>query len=301
MSVDRPLRGELRRNVPLSGYTTWRVGGPADLIYFPADVEDLALFLAQLPENEPLLWLGLGSNLLVRDGGFRGTVIALHGTLADMERLSETQVQVGAGITCARLARFLAHQKLTGGEFWGGIPGTLGGALAMNAGAFGGQTWDLVEKVTTIDRMGRLRIRTPTDFRIAYREVQSAIVRSPEWFVAALLHLQSALDESGTERIRALLERRARTQPIGMASAGSTFRNPEGDYAARLIEVSGLKGLCEGGACVSPVHANFIVNTGNATAQDIETLIERVQSQVERLHGIRLLPEIHVVGESLTG
>jgi len=299
MSPDQLLRGELQHNVPLSGYTTWRVGGPADRVYSPADVADLAAFLVQLPEGEPLLWLGLGSNLLVRDGGFRGTVIALHGTLAGMERLSGSQVRAEAGLTCARLARFLVRQQLSGGEFLGGIPGTLGGALAMNAGAFGGQTWDLVAEVTTIDGAGQLHTRTSADFHVAYREVQSATVRNKEWFVAATLRLQPATDDAGTERIRALLERRSRTQPIGMATAGSTFRNPEGDYAARLIEVSGLKGLREGGACVSPVHANFIVNVGNATAKDIETLIYRIQSRVEQLHGIQLAPEIHVVGESV--
>ncbi|CAK0779494.1 UDP-N-acetylenolpyruvoylglucosamine reductase [Gammaproteobacteria bacterium] len=293
----RPLRGELRRNEPLSGYTTWRVGGPADQLYSPADVADLAAFMAQLPEDEPLLWLGLGSNLLVRDAGFRGTVIALHGALAEVERLSGSRVQAGAGVACARLARLLVRQQLTGGEFLGGIPGTLGGALAMNAGAFGGQTWELVEEVTTIDRVGRLRTRTPADFRVSYREVRPATVRGEEWFIAAMLHLQPAADDAGAERIRTLLERRSRTQPIGMASAGSTFRNPEGDYAARLIEASGLKGLREGGACVSSMHANFIINTGNATAADIERLIYRIQSRVEELHGVHLVTEIHVVGE----
>lgn len=294
-----PHRGELRYNEPLAGYTTWRVGGPADRLYSPKDIQDLAAFMVQVPENEPLLWLGLGSNLLVRDGGFRGTVIALHGSLAEVERLSGARVQAGAGVTCARLARVLVRQQLTGGEFLGGIPGTLGGALATNAGAFGGQIWELVEEVTTIDRTGRLRTRTPTDFHVAYREVRPVTTRGEEWFIAAMLHLQPAADDAGAERIRTLLERRARTQPIGMASAGSTFRNPEGDYAARLIEVSGLKGLREGGACVSSMHANFIINTGNATATDIETLIHHIQLRVEQQHGIHLALEVHIVGESI--
>ncbi|CAK0750563.1 UDP-N-acetylenolpyruvoylglucosamine reductase [Gammaproteobacteria bacterium] len=295
----RLQRGELRYNEPLSGYTTWRVGGPADQLYSPVDVADLAAFMARLPSNEPLLWLGLGSNLLVRDGGFRGTVIALHGALAEIVRLSGARVQAGAGATCARLARILVRQQLTGGEFLGGIPGTLGGALATNAGAFGGHIWELVEEVTTIDRLGRLRTRTPADYQISYREVKPAMIHDEEWFIAAMLHLQPAADDAGAERIRTLLERRSRTQPIGMASAGSTFRNPEGDYAARLIEASGLKGLREGGACVSLMHANFIINTGNATAADIETLINRIQSRVEELHGVRLIPEVNMVGDSL--
>jgi len=291
------LRGELKHQEPLAGYTTWRVGGPADRFYSPADVTDLATFMAQLPAEEPLLWLGLGSNLLVRDAGFRGTVIALRGTLTEVEFLSGFRVQAGAGITCARLARLLARQQLTGAEFLGGIPGTLGGALAMNAGAFGGQTWDLVEEVTTINRSGQLRTRTPEDFSVGYREIKTTTQAREEWFVAATLHLQQAKDESGQERIKVLLERRSQTQPVGMATAGSTFRNPEGNYAAKLIEEAGLKGLSEGGACVSNIHANFIINTGNATASEIETLIQRVQSRVEETQGVRLIPEVHMVGE----
>ncbi len=297
VSEKASLRGELLCKKPLAGYTTWRVGGPADRIYSPADVADLAVFLAQLPTDEPLLWLGLGSNLLVRDGGFRGTVILVRGVLAGVEWLSGARVQAGVGVSCARLARLLVRRGLTGGEFFGGIPGTLGGALAMNAGAFGGQTWGLVAEVTTIDRGGRLRTRTPSDFRVGYREVRPATERGEEWFVAAVLQLEPARDDAGAERIRALLERRSRTQPVGMASAGSTFRNPEGDYAARLIEVSGLKGESEGGASVSAVHANFIVNAGGATAADIETLIQRVQNRVEQLHGVRLQTEVRMVGE----
>ncbi len=293
------LRGELRHNEPLAGYTTWRVGGPADRLYVPADQEDLALFLRHLPPEEPLLWIGLGSNLLVRDGGFRGTVIAMAGVLNDVTWLPGSRIQVGAGMSCARLARLLARQGLTGGEFFGGIPGTLGGALAMNAGAFGGETWALVEEVTTLDRIGRARTRTPADFQVGYRSVQPNHAREAgaEWFVAARLHFQPAVDERGAERIRLLLEQRARTQPIGLASAGSTFRNPEGDYAARLIEASGLKGVSEGGACVSALHANFILNAGEATAADIESLIVRIQNRVEQLHGIRLFTEVHMVGE----
>lgn len=299
MSKYNALRGELRHNVPLAGYTTWRVGGPADRIYHPADINDLILFITSLAADEQLLWLGLGSNLLVRDGGFRGTVIALYGALAAVKRLPEERVNVGAGIACAQLARLLARQQLTGGEFLGGIPGTLGGALATNAGAFGSQIWELVEEVTTINRAGQLLTRQPRDFSVAYRAVRPATFHDEEWFVAAQLHLQPALDDTGTERIRTLLEQRARTQPIGVASAGSTFRNPANDYAGHLIESCGLKGLCEGGACVSTMHANFIINTGNATAADIENLMIRIQAKVYELHGINLIPEVHIIGEPL--
>lgn len=286
------LRGELRRDEPLARYTSWKVGGPARCLYRPADAEDLASFLQQLPAEEPLLWLGLGSNLLVRDGGFQGTVIALQGRLAEIEVAGE-QVHCGAGASCAKVARSAARAGLTGAAFLAGIPGTMGGALAMNAGAFGGETWAQVSEVQTIDRSGRIRRRLPEDFQVAYREVQGP---QGEWFVSARLRLERGDVEAEQARIRALLERRAATQPTGLPSGGSTFRNPPGDHAARLIEAAGLKGHRIGGAEVSPKHANFIINTGAATAADIEALISHVQTEVERRFGVRLEPEVHRVG-----
>ncbi|RMG35425.1 MAG: UDP-N-acetylmuramate dehydrogenase [Gammaproteobacteria bacterium] len=286
------LRGELRCDEPLARYTSWRVGGPARCLYRPADVEDLAVFLRRLPADEPLLWLGLGSNLLVRDGGFPGTVIALQGRLAEIE-VDETQLYCGAGASCARVARAAARAGLTGAAFLAGIPGTMGGALAMNAGAFGGETWERVVEVQTIDRSGRLRRRPPGDFRVAYRHVEGP---KGEWFVSALLSLEPGDVAAEQARIRTLLERRAATQPTGQPSGGSTFRNPPGDHAARLIEAAGLKGYRIGGAEVSSKHANFIVNTGDATAADIEALMRHVQAEVEARFGVRLEPEVHRVG-----
>lgn len=209
-------------------------------------------------------------------------------------------MKVGAGLSAARLARFLARHQLTGGEFFSGIPGTIGGALATNAGAFGGQTWELVKEVTTIDHQGQLHNRPKADYQIAYREVRPTNNRPEEWFIAAQLQFQPATDNADTDRIRILLDRRAQTQPIGKASAGSTFRNPPGDYAGRLIEASGLKGFRIGGACVSEIHANFIINTGNAHAADIENLIHQIQERVAKLHGVYLIPEVHIVGEPLS-
>jgi len=293
LTRDPMLRGELRHNEPLSGYTTWRVGGPARQMYLPADLDDLAAFLAQLPEREPLLWLGLGSNLLVRDGGFAGTVVLLQGRLSDLAIHGE-HVDVEAGVACAKTARASARAGLTGAAFLAGIPGTIGGALAMNAGAFGGETWGIVEQVDTIDRRGRLRRRGPEDFRIAYRAVDRP---QDEWFVACRLRLQRG--DTGVEQqaIRRLLERRAATQPTGQPSCGSTFRNPPHDFAARLIEASGLKGYRVGGAQVSDKHANFMINTGGATAADLEALIAHVRDEVVRQHGVQLVSEYHVVGE----
>lgn len=289
------LRGTLRRNEPLSRHTTWRVGGPAKQFYTPADLDDLAAFLRQLPPDEPVMWLGLGSNILVRDGGFKGTVIATHSALSVLKLEEDGTVRVEAGVPCAKVARFCAAHQLSGVEFLAGIPGTMGGALAMNAGAFGGETWAWVDRVETIDVRGVRRVRKPSEFRVGYREV---VGHPGEWFVAAWLRVPAGDGEAGLLRIKALLERRNATQPMGSANCGSVFRNPEGDYAGRLIEHCGLKGYCIGAACVSEKHANFIINAGSARAADIESLIVFVQKKVLERTGIWLQPEAHIVGES---
>lgn len=288
------LRGELRLDAPLQALNSWRVGGTAERLYRPAHVYDLALFLRSLPADEPITWLGLGTNLLARDGGVRGTVIATHASLDGIAYLSGTRVRAEAGVPCAKLARYSVARGLAGAEFMVGIPGTLGGALAMNAGAFGGQTWDVVAAVETIDRRGRIRRRTPSDFAVAYREARWP---GEEWFVAAELDLKSGDKSASLDEIRTLLARRQASQPLGQASCGSVFRNPPGDFAGRLIDTAGLKGHCIGGARVSDKHANFIINTGTATAADIEALIESVQRRVQEVHGVRLVPEVRVVGE----
>jgi UDP-N-acetylmuramate dehydrogenase len=288
------LRGELRFGEPLARHTSWRVGGPADQFYRPADLDDLADFLMGLPEGEALLWLGLGSNLLVRDGGFRGVVIALAGVLDALERLPGNRVRAGAGVSCAKVARFCVDQGLTGSEFLAGIPGLMGGALAMNAGAWGGDTWGRVASVESIDRRGMRHARDASEYRVGYRSVQAP---AEEWFTAAVLELDSGDPAGGRARIRELLAERARTQPMGLPSCGSVFRNPEGGHAGQLIESAGLKGFAIGGARVSEKHANFIINTGDATAADIEALIRHIQDTVRRIHGVSLEPEVRVVGE----
>lgn len=294
-AMQQTWRGTLKRNEPMARHTTWRVGGPAERYFEPADLDDLAVFLAQLPEAEPLTWVGLGSNLLVRDGGIRGTVIMTSGLLKEIELLDAGLVRAEAGVACAKVARFCARQHLTGAEFLAGIPGTMGGALAMNAGAFGGETWQRVVAVETLDRQGRRHLRRPEEFQVSYRRV---IGVAGEWFVAAHLRLRRGDTETGTARIKALLERRSATQPIGLPSCGSVFRNPPGDHAARLIEACGLKGHCIGGACVSEKHANFIINTGAATAADVEALIDHVAARVEQQHGVALVREVHIIGEA---
>ncbi len=288
------LRGVWRVNEPLARYTSWRIGGPADRLYLPADSDDLAAVLANLGPHEPVFWLGLGSNLLVRDGGLRASVICTRQALVGLEALGRGRIRAEAGVGCAKLARFAAQNDLVGGEFLAGIPGTVGGALAMNAGAWGGETWSMVEAVETVDRAGRQRERPPEDFRIGYRTVEGP---AREWFVAARFVFDEGDGTAARARIRELLAQRSRAQPTGVKSCGSVFRNPPGDHAARLIEAAGLKGMRWGGAEVSDKHANFIVNRGAASAADIEALIAHAASEVRRLYGVDLVPEVEIVGE----
>lgn len=290
-------RGVLRHDEPMSRHTTWRVGGPARVWYQPADLEDLAAFLAGLPEGEEIVWVGLGSNLLVRDGGIPGVVIAPFSGLNRMERLDAGRVRVEAGVSCAKLARFCARQGLAGGEFFAGIPGTVGGALAMNAGAFGGETWERVVAVETLDRHGRIRERATDEYTIGYRTVQGP---AGEWFVAAHMEFPAGDTAAAQANVRQLLARRGETQPTSQPSCGSVFRNPQGDHAARLIEACGLKGHCIGGACVSDKHANFIINAGEATAAEIEQLIGQVQYRVAEQFGVELQTEVRIIGIAAT-
>ncbi|PHS71041.1 MAG: UDP-N-acetylenolpyruvoylglucosamine reductase [Methylophaga sp.] len=293
LDVHQNAQGELRINEPLSKYISWRVGGIAQRFYRPIDIKDLAVFLSQLPSEEPVLWLGLGSNLLVRDGGFAGTVISTAGTLQKIE-IDDVEINAEVGVYCSKLAKQAAKAGLHGAAFLAGIPGTLGGALAMNAGAHQTEIWSLVSKVVTIDKTGTTRTRKPEDFVISYRHVT---IPEGEWFVAATLVLADGDKETERNEIKALLKKRNISQPTNQPCAGSVFRNPEGDFSGRLIEQMGLKGLTIGGASVSEKHANFIVNNGSATAADIEALILLVQQKVELKYGIHLTPEVHIVGE----
>jgi UDP-N-acetylmuramate dehydrogenase len=285
----------VRRDEPMSRHTSWHVGGPAEVFFNPRDRNDLAAFLKGLPPDVPIQWIGLGSNLLIRDGGLKGVVISTHGTLDRLDRLSQTQVYGGAGVACARIAKQCIKWGLGPADFFAGIPGTLGGALAMNAGAFGGETWQHVVEVEMMDRHGAERTRPASEFKVSYRQV---IPPAPdEWFVAAKLSFErsKAVNEA---KIRELLDKRKASQPIGEWSCGSVFTNPPGDHAARLIDTAGLKGFRIGDASVSEKHANFIINHGKATAVDLERLIQHVQETVERVHGIRLHPEVRIVGEA---
>ena len=293
MTGSSTLRGILLENEPLAKYTSWRVGGPAQHMYIPEDKADLIVFVATLPKDEPLYWIGLGSNLLVRDGGIRGTVINTRSRLKDMRLIDSNRVYVEAGVPCAHVARFCSDLGLSGAEFLAGIPGTMGGALRMNAGAFGGETWAIVDSVEMINPNGEVIERTHQEFEIAYRSVKGL---ADEWFLSAQLLLQTGNSEASLQHIKALLERRNASQPTNRPTCGSVFKNPPGDHAARLIEACGLKGYAIGGAVVSEKHANFIENRGDATAVDIESLIAHIQSQVKAQFGIELQPEVCRVG-----
>lgn len=292
------IRGLLLRDESMARHTSWRVGGPADRYFEPADREDLANFVASLPAGEPLLWIGLGSNLLVRDGGIRGTVIALHGALdqLELEPLDDSRrVYAQAGVHCARLAKFATAAHLAGAGFFAGIPGTVGGALAMNAGAHGSETWDVVREVEVMHRDGSTAWLPASAFSSRYRHVKTPA--EVAGFVGARFMFERDRDGSAAADMKAWIARRKATQPVGKPSAGSTFRNPPNDFAARLIENCGLKGYRYGGATVSTLHANFIVTDESARAADVEQLIAHLQNTVFERAGVQLEPEVRIVGD----
>ena len=293
------LRGEYRVNEPMRRHTSWRVGGSVDVCYKPADIDDLSSFLHQLPDTHPVIFVGLGSNLLVRDGGLRAAVVFTHSALASLdlvERGGHQEIFAEAGVASPKVARFAAMHGLEGGEFLAGIPGTIGGALAMNAGCYGTETWEIVTRVRTVDRQGQVRERNPADYDIGYRSVIPKF-QGEEFFIGAWCRLHPGNGDRSRQTIKSLLQKRIAAQPLETPNAGSVFRNPPNDYAARLIESCGLKGLRRGGAMVSLKHANFIVNTGGASAADIEWLIEHVHATVMQQSGVDLEREVRVIGE----
>jgi UDP-N-acetylenolpyruvoylglucosamine reductase len=292
------LRGTLAQDAPLARYTSWRCGGRGDRVYIPADRDDLAAFVRQLPPGEPLTVIGLGSNLLVRDGGVRGTVVVLHAALAALA-LRDGAIYAEAGVPSPKVARFAAKNGFADAEFLAGIPGTVGGALAMNAGCWGGETWRNVARVEVLTRDGAFDVRLPSAYATGYRSVRRADGSPPDGvFTAAWFAFPRGDARAARERIAELLRRRIATQPLHLPNAGSVFRNPVGDHAARLIESCGLKGFAIGGARVSEKHANFIVNPeGRASAADIEAIIAHVRDAVRAQTGVDLEPEVQVIGE----
>ena len=287
-------QSQLLKNEPLARYTSWRVGGAADRVFIAENLSELQTFMQTLDHAEPVCFIGLGSNLLVRDGGVRGTVIVMHQALSDL-RVDGQTIYAEAGVTCGKVARFSASESKQGAEFLAGIPGTIGGALAMNAGCYGSETWNIVHQVLTINRRGETHVRNESEFIPSYRYVEMPM--PDEWFLGAWFKLDVGNAEVSQQKIKQLLATRLASQPLNLPSAGSTFRNPHGDFAARLIEASGLKGYQIGGAQVSPKHANFIVNVGECTALDIELLIRHIKDVVLEKQGVALQQEVRVIGE----
>jgi UDP-N-acetylmuramate dehydrogenase len=303
------LRGRFLYNEPMKKHVSWRAGGAAQRVYIPADLEDLTWLVRSVPAHEDIHMVGLGSNLLVRDGGVAGVIILLHGVLNKLAIESRTHglppppvdvdtalVFAQAGVASPKLARFAANHDLVGGEFWAGIPGTVGGAIAMNAGCYGSETWDKLVQVQTLGRQGQVNERLPDEYVTGYRHVALKHAQQ-EWFIGGWFRLERGDGAASREFIKDLLKTRIGAQPLHLPNAGSVFRNPPGDYAARLIELCGLKGYRIGGAQVSEKHANFIVNQGNATATDIERLIEYVEENVEARTNVRLIREVRIIGE----
>ncbi len=314
------LRGSLKLDEPMSRHTSWRAGGVAERFYQPADLDDLRAFMQSLPAGEPIVTVGLGSNLLVRDGGIKGTVILLHGALRELRLAENGSIYVQAGVPGAKLARFAAMHDMSGAEFFAGIPGTVGGMLAMNAGCYGNETWNCIQEVEIVTRLGELLLRRPEEYEIGYRHVERIEARgersaraSPtgkveditsnlepqyhELFAGARMRFAPGNGDEARRKIKELLGKRIASQPLNLPNAGSVFRNPQDDHAARLIELTGLKGKRIGGAEVSEKHANFIVNRGGAKAKDIEELISLVQREVKEKTGVLLHPEVRIVGE----
>jgi UDP-N-acetylmuramate dehydrogenase len=289
------FNGRVRYDEPMSAHTSWHAGGPAEVLFAPRDVEDLSAFLRAVPADTAIYWVGLGSNLLVREGGIRGVVIATPGAFTRIERRSQSRIYCEASVPCARIARLCVNWGLGQGEFFSGIPGTLGGALAMNAGAFGDETWRHVVSIESIDRHGRRRLRPVEQFRASYRHIDWPAGAAEEWFLSAELSFEP-LAADAPHSVQSLLQRRRDTQPLGLWSCGSVFKNPPGEYAARLIEAAGLKGFRIGDAAVSDKHANFIINLGKARAGELEQLIRHVQLTVQRAHGVLLEPEVRIIG-----
>jgi len=287
-------KGILLENIDLKPFTSWHIGGPAERFYWPLDLQDLAKFLKTLSEAEPITWLGLGSNTLISDQGVAGTVIITQGALKGLQLLANDIVMAEAGVSCAQVARFAARNNLVKGEFLAGIPGTVGGALYMNAGAFGGETWERVAYVDTLNRRGDITRRPKEQFRYGYRYIEG--LEQEEWFCTGYFKFEPGDGAKGLTEIKNLLTRRSETQPTGEPSCGSVFRNPPGNFAAKLIETAGLKGFQIGGAQVSPKHANFIINLGNANSRDILQLVKHIQATIKAQFGIELIPEMKFIG-----
>ena len=278
-------------NESLSRHTSWKVGGPADIYFTPNDRNELSHFLKL--NDGSITWLGNGTNILVRDGGVKGVVISTRKSFNKIELMDKSSCKVEAGISCFELAMYATKNNLGPAAFFSGIPGSIGGALTMNAGCFGSETWEFVKSVEVIDRNGEIYHLDPKEFSISYRSVSFPF---PLWFLSCDMVFPDR-GVTTVEELKILRDSRLERQPLTENTCGSVFKNPDGNHAGDLIERSGLKGFRVGGCAVSEKHANFIVNDKEATARDIETLIKHIQNTVKDCFGIDLDTEVRIIGE----
>jgi len=279
-------------NELLSKHTAWKVGGPADIFFTPQNRDDLSNFLKS-NHGKQITWLGNGTNVLVRDGGIRGAVISTKKSIDKINMETKNSCRVEAGASCMDLALFAEKNQLGPAAFFSGIPGSIGGALTMNAGSFGMETWDLVKEVEVINEKGDISFIEKESFDIAYRTVTFPFRL---WFLSCSMFLSSD-EETTKDNLIELRNQRIKTQPLSEDTCGSVFKNPPGNFAGALIEESGLKGFKVGSASISEKHANFIVNEGGATADDIENLINYTRQVVREKFDIDLQPEVRIMGE----
>ena len=287
------LRGRLLANQPLAPFTWFRVGGPAQVLFTPADEDDLGYFLARLPEEIPVTVVGLGSNLIVRDGGVAGVVVRLARGFSDIEVEEGHRLRVGSAVPDVKVARAAADAGIAGLAFYRGIPGGIGGALRMNAGAHHGETKDRLVEARAVDRQGRLHVLSNADFGFSYRH---SGVAADLIFTRALFQGEPGETADILAEMDRITAAREASQPIREKTGGSTFKNPPGQKAWQLVDAAGCRGLARGGAQVSQMHCNFLINTGGATAADIEELGEEVRRRVKSGSGITLEWEIKRIG-----
>ena len=290
-NIQKMLKGRLREDVSLKDYNTWKIGGKAEYFYEPSDIKDLKLFL-ELLQNTPITFLGNGSNVLIRDGGISGCVICLKNTLNNYFFKDEEYI-FEAGLSCMKMAQITARENYEGLEHLCGIPGSLGGALAMNAGCYGGNIWDHVLTVSLINNDGEIIKKNKNDFIISYRNTS---LEENNFFISAVFKLRKNKLKNSLEKIKEFLQDRRSKQPTGLLSCGSVFKNPKNLYAAKLIESIGLKGYKIGGACISEKHANFIISDKSTKSIDIEKLINFTQKEVFKKKEVVLETEVKFIG-----
>ena len=289
-------KNKIYQNVSLKKFNSWKAGGNAENFLICSNVEKLSELIKSKKIITPLTFIGLGSNILIRDGGVKGTIIETFGGLNDI-RIEKDAIYAEAGVTCSKLSKFAAQYGLSNSAFLSGIPGTIGGALAMNAGCYGSETWDFIQRVLIIKSNGDIVNKQKNDFKVGYRKVVGS--EKNENFLAAWFKFPKGNVKDSKDEIKKLLLHRKNTQPLNWPTAGSTFRNPKDRFAAKLIEACGLKGLKKGMAQVSEKHANFIINLGDATASDIEYLIDYIQKKVKQETKINLKTEVKIIGDNL--